>query len=126
MTDTIFLEVCRSNKAILSYFLELPTTQSSEVDYVQATTVELAYLSALEDEILPVGTVATLDDLTSHRTRVQAALRFTTTAAVNAISKPPQPFSKAAGKPTNPTPKPRDENAREALLRQLKQYRSTK
>lgn len=126
MIDTVFLEVDRSNKAILSYFLELPTTQSSEVDYVQATTVELAYLSALEDEILPVGTVATLDDLTSHRTRVQAALRSTTTAAVNAISKPPQPLSKAAGKPANPTPKPRDENAREALLRQLKQYRSTK
>ena len=72
MNDAIYLEVDRSNNAILSYFSGLPAVQSSKVDYVQATTAELAYLNALEEAVLPPGIVTTLDDLQAHRARVQA------------------------------------------------------
>lgn len=69
-SNNIYLEVRKSDGAILSYFLERPTAQSATVDYVEATREELTYLSALEDNILPSGAAASLSDLQAHRSRV--------------------------------------------------------
>lgn len=92
MNDAIYLEVDRSNNAILSYFSELPVVQSNKVDYVQATTAELAYLNGLEEAVLPPGAVTTLDDLQAHRARVQAARN----------AKPAVPFKAAPAAPQQP------------------------
>lgn len=73
--SNIYLEVDKSNQAILSYFSELPSTPSSTVDYVEATTEELSYLSALEDNVYPAGTVATLSDLTAFRDKRRAVAK---------------------------------------------------
>lgn len=73
MTNNIWLEVNKNNGAILSYYLEQPTTATDKVDYVEATGEELIFLNVLEDAILAPGMVATLADLQAHRTRVAAA-----------------------------------------------------
>ncbi|CAI3807584.1 hypothetical protein GLGCALEP_04733 [Pseudomonas sp. MM221] len=72
-SNKVYLEVQKSDGAILSYFLERPTAQSATVDYVEATRDELTYLSALEDYILSAGTVVSLTHLESHRKRVNEA-----------------------------------------------------
>lgn len=72
-SDNIYLEVLKGSGAILSYFLELPTTQSIAVDYVEATREELTYLTALADHILPAGSVVSLAHLEAHRSRVKEA-----------------------------------------------------
>jgi len=95
MNDVIYLEVDRSNKAILSYFSELPAVQSSKVDYVQASPAELAYLNGLEEAVLPPGTVTTLDDLQSFRERVQAAHNAKPAEAFKAATAAPQQPAKA-------------------------------
>ncbi|RRV14871.1 hypothetical protein EGJ22_17915 [Pseudomonas sp. p99-361] len=69
----VYLEVRKSDGAILSYFLERPTAQSATADYVEATQDELTYLSALEDYILSAGTAVSLTHLESHRKRVYEA-----------------------------------------------------
>lgn len=72
-SNNIWLEVRKDNGAILSYFLDKPEAPPATVDYIQATQDELLYLNALEDFIFSAGMVATLDDLASHRERLQAA-----------------------------------------------------
>jgi hypothetical protein len=97
MANNIFLEVSKSNGAILSYYLEQPTTPSTTVDYVEATGEELIFLNALEDNFFAPGTVATLSDLTDHRARVQAAKKAKAPS-------PAKPAAKAAGKASNTDP----------------------
>ncbi|OAK57782.1 hypothetical protein A3K88_22870 [Pseudomonas putida] len=97
MTDTnIWLEVDKSNGALLSYFLDRPTTQSTAVEYVEATQDELLYLNTLEDYILPAGTVVTLSDLQEHRERLQEAKRVKAAQHIKAVQKPPQKSSQDA------------------------------
>lgn len=95
---TIWLEVDKTNQAILSYFLEQPTTPSATVGYIEATQDELTYLSALEDAIFAPGTVATLCDLEAHRARIQAANKAKTTSPAKPLVTPPQQPAKAASK----------------------------
>ncbi|MGS8276874.1 hypothetical protein ACU7AI_02265 [Pseudomonas aeruginosa] len=92
-SNNIYLEVLKGSGAILSYFLELPTTQSIAVDYIEATREELTYLSALIDHILPAGSVVTLAHLEAHRSRV---IEAKATKAAQHIA----PASKAAQKPS--------------------------
>lgn len=96
MTNNIWLEISKSNGAILSYYLEEPTTPSTTVDYVEATGEELIFLNALEDAIFAPGTVATLSDLSAHRTRVQAAQKAKPALPVKAAPAAPQKPAKAA------------------------------
>ena len=101
-SNKVYLEIRKSDGAILSYFLERPTTQSATVDYVETTQDELTYLSALEDYILPAGTVVSLDDLKAHRKRVYEAKAITTkpTGAVQKTSqKPSQSVTAASNRP---------------------------
>ncbi|POA84535.1 hypothetical protein C1882_15380 [Pseudomonas sp. FW305-E2] len=103
-SNNIYLEVLKGSGAILSYFLELPTTQSIAVDYVEATREELTYLSALVDHILPAGTVVTLAHLEAHRSRVREAKAVKTAqhieAAPKAAQKPSQSVTAATNKDT--------------------------
>lgn len=85
MANNIWLEAVKSNGAILSYYLEQPTTPSTTVDYVEATGEELIFLNSLEDAIFAPGTVATISDLSAHRTRVQAAQKVKPAVPVKAI-----------------------------------------
>lgn len=124
--NTVWLEVDKTNQAILSYFLEQPTTPSSKVDYVQATQDELTHLSALEDFVFAPGTVATLEDLLDHRARVQTAKKAKASNPANPAATAPQQPSKAANKPSNTNPQATSNKAREAFISQLKQYRSNK
>ncbi|UQS13934.1 hypothetical protein [Pseudomonas sp. HS6] len=93
--STLWLEVDKTNQAILSYYLEQPTTASDKFDYAQVTQDELTYLSALEDAVFPAGMVATTDDLYTHRTRVQAAQKAKPTVPVKASPAAPQQPAKA-------------------------------
>lgn len=107
-SDNIYLEVLKGSGAILSYFLELPTTQSIAVDYVEATREELTYLSALADHILPTGTVVSLAHLEAHRSRVKEAKATKAAqhiaAARKATQKPSQSVTAVSSKPaTNNT-----------------------
>lgn len=109
-SNKVYLEVRKSDGAILSYFLERPTAQSATVDYVEATQDELTYLSALEDYILPAGTVVSLGDLQAHRKRVHEAKAITapkpTRATQKAPQKPSQSVTAVSSKPaTNSTAK---------------------
>lgn len=90
MNNTVYLEVDRSNKAILSYFLELPSADSNEVEYVQATMTELTYLNGLEAGVLPLGTVTTLEDLQAFRARLQATQKAKPTVITTAAPAAPQ------------------------------------
>ncbi|MFG0529854.1 hypothetical protein ACF8FB_05850 [Pseudomonas sp. yb_2] len=97
MTNTnIWLEVDKSNGALLSYYLERPTTQSAAVEYVEATQDELLYLNTLEDYILPAGTVVTLSDLQEHRKRLQEAKIAKAAQHIKATQKAPQKPSQDA------------------------------
>ena len=95
MTNSIWLEVNRSNGAILSYYLKQPTTPSTTVDYVEATSEELIFLNALEDAVFAPGMVATLSDLIEHRTRLQAARKAKPAVPIKASPAAPQQPSKA-------------------------------
>lgn len=100
-SSTIWLEVDKTNKAVLSFFMERPATPSNKVDYVEATQDELTYLSALEDAVFPVGMVATIDDLYMHRTRVQTALKAKPASPAKPAPTAPQQPVKAASKTSN-------------------------
>ena len=95
MTNNIWLEVSKSNGAVLSYYLEQPTTVSDKVDYIEATKDELTNLSALEDAIFAPGTVATLSDLREHRKRVQEAQKAKPAVPIKASPAAPQQPAKA-------------------------------
>ncbi len=69
MADTLYLEVDKSNGAILSYSITKLESKTSE--FIEATEAELNYLNALEDNVFPVGTIATLSDLQDYRARVK-------------------------------------------------------
>lgn len=118
---TVWLEIDKANQAVLSYFLEQPTTPNDKVDYVQATRDELTYLSALEDEVFPAGMVATIDDLMAHRTRVQTAKKAKAAAPTGAASKGSQQPVNSANKPNPQTTNP---DAKDRLIAALKQHRN--
>jgi hypothetical protein len=123
MTNNIYLEVDKSNGAILSYCLELPTTASHKVDYIPATKDELTYLSALEDAVFPAGMVATLSDLEAHRTRVQAAKAA---SPAKPEAKAPQQRPNSSSKPVSINPKTTNPDAKERFIAALKQHRLNK
>jgi hypothetical protein len=103
MTNSIWLEVNRSNGAILSYYLKQPTTPSTTVDYVEATGEELIFLNALEDCIFAPGMVATWGDLQAHRTRVAAANKAKATSpSAPAATASQQPVKAAKKASTDP------------------------
>ena len=122
----LWLEVDKTNHAILSYYLEEPTTTSDKVDYIEATSDELVFLNALENEVFPAGMVATLADLTEHRTRVQAAKRTKATSHGKPAPTAPQQPTKAASKASNTNPQTNNQNAKERLIAALKKHRSNK
>lgn len=97
-SNNIWLEVRKDNGAILSYFLEKPEAPSTTVDYVQATKDELLYLNNVEDNILPAGMVATLDDLVGHRERLQTAKKKAATLPTGSNKKPSQKPAESAKK----------------------------
>lgn len=117
-SNLIYLEVDKSNGAIMSYFFELPLAKSTTADYVPATHTELAYLNALEDCILPAGMVVTLTDLEDHRKRVQAVKK----TAGQTSQKRSESVSKATG--TNPSST--SNNAKASLIATLRRYRNSK
>lgn len=102
--NIVWLEVNKTNQAILSYFLEQPTTASDKVDYVEVTGDELIFLNVLEDDIFAPGTVATLTDLLDHRARVQAAKKAKATSPAKPAATAPQQPAKAASKASNTDP----------------------
>lgn len=68
MTDAIYLEVLKSNGALISYCDHFPGN-TEKYEYVEATPAELAWLNNLEDNVLPAGMVATLSDLLDYRAK---------------------------------------------------------
>ncbi|MDI3395353.1 hypothetical protein QLG10_23250 [Pseudomonas sp. V98_8] len=124
--STLWLEVSKSNGAILSYVLEQPTTASDKVDYVQATKDELTYLSALEDAVFAPGMVATVRDLQEHRARVNAAIKAKATPPTKSASKAPEQPTKGDSKTSSTNPKTNNENAKASLISALRKYRSRK
>lgn len=94
-SNNVWLEICKGNGAILSYFLEKPEAPSTTVDYVQATKDELLYLDLLEDNVLPAGMVATLGDLVSHRERLAATRNKSLTKYTGLHKKLPQNSSQS-------------------------------
>ena len=124
--NTLWIQVDKTNQAILSYFLEQPTTTSDKFDYVQVTRDELTYLSVLEDAVFPAGMVATIDDLETYRTRVQAAKKAKATAPTGAAPKGSQQPEKSANKPSNATPQTPKQTAKARFIAALKQHRSNK
>lgn len=121
-SNNIWLEVDKNNGAVMSYFLQFPTTPSSEYDYIAATQDELIYLNALEDAVLSPGMVATLSDLKAHRIRVQAEKNKATKTATTA----PHKLFKEDSKPSNITPPTSTNKAKASLIAALKQHRSSK
>jgi len=130
MADVIYLEVDRSNQAILSYVLELPVNQSSNMDYVPATSVELTYLNGLEDFVFPPGMVATLSDLQDFRVRLAATKAAATSKAQATPGKHSQKAAQAPQKTvqsSSKTTSPVTSNAAQAnLIAALKKRRSNK
>ncbi|WNC12088.1 hypothetical protein [Pseudomonas coleopterorum] len=130
MSEVIYLEVDRSNQAILSYFLELPANQSRNMDYVPATSVELTYLNGLEDFVFPPGMVATLSDLEDFRKRLAANKAAATSKAQATPGKPSQKAAQAPQKAVQSSSKatpPATNNAAQAnLIAALKKRRSNK
>lgn len=104
-SNNIYLEVLKGSGAILSYFLELPTTQSIAVNYVEATREELTYLSALVDHILPAGTVVTLAHLEAHRSRVREAKAVKAARHIAAAPRPLRSLPRALQRPPTKTRK---------------------
>jgi hypothetical protein len=115
--NDIWLEVDKSTGAIMSYFLQRPTTPSGKCDYIEATKDELIFLNALEDYVLPTGTVVTLSHLEEHRTRVNKEKAKTTTNA-------PQKPSPCPDKASNSSPLTNKDKAKASLIAALKQRRS--
>ncbi len=123
--NDIWLEVDKSNGAILSYFLAQPTSPSNKVDYIRATQAELLYLNCLEDYVLPPGMVVTLSDLEKHRERVREVNK----AKVIAISTPPKPLQtpeKGASKPSATAPSTKQNKAKESLIRAVRKRHGSK
>lgn len=79
MADNIYLEVDKSNGAVLSYSNE--QLQSSTSDFIEATAVELNYLNHLEANVLPAGMITTLADLQDYRAKTQVLAQAQTKAA---------------------------------------------
>lgn len=121
MTDntTVWLEVLKSNGAVMSYYLQPPDASSSRFDYIEATEEELVYLNALERDVFALGTIATLSDLQDHRARVQVAKEKAVKTAVNA----PQKAAEAA---SSPTPSIIHERRSASLKAAIKQHRNRK
>jgi hypothetical protein len=69
MADTLYLEVDKSNGAILSY--SVTKLESKTSDFIEATEAELDYLNRLEANVLPAGQVTTLSDLNDYRAKVK-------------------------------------------------------
>lgn len=69
MADDIYLEIDKSNGAVLSYSNE--KLKSSTSEFIEATAVELDYLNHLEANVLPAGMVATWADLQDYRKKKQ-------------------------------------------------------
>lgn len=69
MVDNIYLEIDKSNGAVLSYSNEI--LKSSTSNFIEATAVELNYLNHLEANVLPAGMITTLADLQDYRTKKQ-------------------------------------------------------
>lgn len=69
MVDNIYLEIDKSNGAVLSYSNEI--LKSSTSNFIEATAVELSYLNHLEANVLPAGMITTLADLQDYRTKKQ-------------------------------------------------------
>ncbi|NBA94380.1 hypothetical protein [Pseudomonas sp. R5(2019)] len=65
MTDRIYLEVDKSNGAIMG--LVHHPRESASYDFVEVTETELNYLNSLEDHVLPAGMITTLSDLLDFR-----------------------------------------------------------
>ena len=130
MSEVIYLEVSRSNQAILSYFLELPANKSRNMDYVPATSVELTYLNGLEDFVFPPGMVATLSDLQDFRTRLAANKAVAPRKALATPSKPSQKAAQAPQKQSEsvsaPVPSTSNERRSASLIAALKQHRNHK
>lgn len=126
MTNNIWLEVDNSNGAIMSYYLHMPTTPSSKYDYIEASQDELTYLNALEDAVLPTGTVVTISDLSEHRARVRAAKATAAKAPVKAAHKPSQKPQKPTDKAKDTNPPASKSHAKERFIAALKQHRSHK
>lgn len=120
--STVWLEIDKNNKAILSYFDSYPKAPSSKCDYIEATTTELTILDALEDFIWPAGTVATLSDLEGIRERIHTARQ----AAATPAAKAPQPPTKAASGPASTTPPISNEKAKASLLATMRQLGKVK
>ncbi|WP_448694984.1 hypothetical protein [Pseudomonas moraviensis] len=125
-SNNIWFEVDKSNGAIMSYCLKLPTTLSSTCNYIEATKDELLYLSALEDAIFAPGTVATLSDLEAHRTRVAAAKKVKEILTAKAVYKAAQQPSKGDSKPSDSNPKTDNGNTKASLVKALRKHRSRK
>lgn len=70
MSDTIYLEVLKSNGALISYCDHSPGNTATR-EYIAATQVELAWLNHYEDNVLPAGMVATLSDLLDYRAKAK-------------------------------------------------------
>lgn len=70
MADNIYLEVLKSNGALISYCDHFPGN-TAKYEYVEATQAELAWLNHYEDNVLPAGMVATLSDLLDYRAKVK-------------------------------------------------------
>lgn len=122
----VWLEVDKTNQAILSYFLQRPTTLSDKIYYVQATKDELTYLSALEDAVFAPGMVATVRDLQEHRARVDAATKATSTPPAKLASMPQQQASTGDSKPGSTNSKTNNGNAKASLISALRKHRSRK
>lgn len=126
MPDNIYLEVDKSNGAIMSYCLHLPVTPSSKFDYVEATWDELIFLNALEDAIFTQGTVATICDLSEHRTRVRAAKVNAAMTPIKVTPKPSLKLQSPAEKKSETNPPASKTNAKERFIAALKQHCSRK
>lgn len=100
INNIVWLEVDRSNQAIMSYYLEQPSN-SSQFDYVEATEEELKVLNVIEDNLLAPGMIVTISDLYAHRARVQCVRDKAVKPAVKAPQKP----SEGAISPTPSTPR---------------------
>lgn len=125
-SNKIWFEVDKSNGAIMSYCLQLPTTLSNTCDYIEATKDELLYLSALEDAVFAPGMVATMGDLQAHRTRVDAAKKAETAQTIIPASKASQQPHKGDSTPISANPKTNNENAKASLISALRKHRSRK
>ncbi|MEX3772252.1 hypothetical protein [Pseudomonas sp. MYb118] len=115
MTEKIWLEVDKVNRAIMSYYLQPPTSFSSKFDYIEATQDELIFLNALEEAVFAPGTVATLEDLEAHRERVRTAK-----AARSNVS------TKHSGPINKPAPNAATSEVKAAVLKQMRQHWANK